>query len=86
MTFNSEQAESLWLRVSSLQPMLRSNVVIQPQEYRGVRWYMLQDQSSGRYCRINDLAYAFLGRLDGNLSVSEVLELTNRNRDETSQL
>ena len=86
MTLNPEQVDTLWQRVSSLRPMLRSNVVIQPQEYRGVRWYMLQDQSSGRFCRINDLAYAFVGRLDGNLSVSEVVELTNRNSDETNQL
>ena len=86
MTFNPEQVDTLWQRVSSLRPMLRSNVVIQPQEYRGVRWYMLQDHSSGKFCRINDLAFAFLGRLDGNLSVSEVLELTNRTRSEVDKL
>lgn len=86
MSFDLEQIDTLWQRVSTLSPKLRSNIVIQPQEYRGVRWYIIQDQSSGRYCRINSLAFAFVGRLDGIHTISEVLKKTNRNRADTDQL
>lgn len=77
MSSQLDQTELLWRRLSTLQPSLRANVRVLPQEYRGVKWYIIQDQNSGRFCRVNDLAYAFIGRLDGNLNVGEVLELTN---------
>jgi len=74
----ADQFEALWQRVSGLKPALRSDVQIHAHEFRGARWHVIQDHSSTRYCRINDVAYEFVGRLDGNHSVDEVLELINR--------
>ena len=33
---------------------------------------MLRDESNGRHLRFNALAYEFIGRLDGDLSVQEI--------------
>lgn len=85
MSIHADQSELLWRRLSNLQPALRAQVQVQPQEYRGVKWFIIQDQSSGRFCRVNHLAYAFIARLDGNLTVAEVLELTNGSKQDRLQ-
>lgn len=70
-------ADGLWQQVADLRPRLRHGVEILVQDYRGERWYLLHDKVSGRFLRFNASAYEFLGRLDGDLSVQEVLELAN---------
>ncbi len=63
-----------WPLVAGLRPRLRRHVRTYPQVYRGERWYVLRDESSGRHLRFNALAYEFIGRLDGDLSVQEICD------------
>lgn len=68
---------AFWAQVAELRPRLRSDVEILVQDYRGQRWYLLHDRGAGRFIRFNTAAYEFLGRLDGDRSVQEILELAN---------
>jgi len=61
-----------WSRIAKLRPQLRQHVHLYAQDYRGERWYVLSDQSSRRHLRFNSAAYAFIGRLDGDLDVESV--------------
>jgi putative peptide zinc metalloprotease protein len=51
---------------------LRAQVRVQRQHWRQQRWYVLSDGASGRQHRINEAAYQFIGRCDGQRSVQEV--------------
>lgn len=62
----------MWYRVADLHPCLRAHVHVNRQVYRGETWHMLQDTSSGRHHRLNEIAYQFAGRLDGRLNVQQV--------------
>ncbi|MCB1723017.1 MAG: peptidase M50 [Gammaproteobacteria bacterium] len=68
---------ALWRQVADLRPRLRHGVEILVQDYRGERWYLLHDKASGRFLRFNTVAYEFLGRLDGDLSVQDIIVLAN---------
>jgi putative peptide zinc metalloprotease protein len=61
-----------WTPLANLRPKLRKHVCTFPQQYRGERWFILRDQSSGRHLRFNESAYEFIGRLDGKYSVEEI--------------
>lgn len=61
-----------WSRIAKLRPQLRQHIRLYAQDYRGERWYVLSDQSSRRHLRFNSAAYAFIGRLDGDLDVESV--------------
>ncbi len=72
-----------WSSISGLRPKLRRHIRIYPQEYRGERWYILHDQSSGRHLRFNVGAYSFIGRLTGKASVQEICEQLASGPDNT---
>ncbi len=76
----------MWQQVADLRPQLRHGVEILVQDYRGERWYLLHDQGSGRFVRFNTVAYEFLGRLDGDLSVQEIFELANAGKEDEDVL
>jgi len=82
----SGNTEGLWQHVAHLRPSLRKHVRLLAQEYRGERWYLLHDESAGRFTRFNASAYEVLGRLDGDLTVQEILELANTGRGENDRL
>ncbi len=63
---------SNWQQIAGLKPQLRKHVRTYPQDYRGERWYVLRDESNGRLLRFNSMAYDFIGRLDGDLSVQQI--------------
>ncbi len=75
--------QSLWEHIAQLRPRLRGDVQLYPQVYRGERWYVLHDQSAAQYMRLNERAYAVLGRLDGDLTLEEILE--HANEEETRE-
>ena len=68
---------SLWEQVSELRPRLRRDVRTLVQDYRGERWYLLHDESGGRYLRFNAQAHEVLGRMDGDRTLQEILEQAN---------
>jgi putative peptide zinc metalloprotease protein len=61
-----------WYRAARLCPRLRAQVRVQRQHWRDQRWYVLSDAATGRQHRINEAAYQFIGRCDGQRSVHEV--------------
>ena len=61
-----------WYRVAALRPRLRPQVRVQRQSWRGQRWYLLCDDTSGRQHLINEAAYQFIGRCDGRRDVKTV--------------
>ncbi len=85
--------QSLWPHIAQLRPNFRGHIHLYPQVYRGERWYVLHDQSSGVYLRFNEHAYALLGRLEGDLTLDEIFEYANESaldypmsRDEIASL
>ena len=70
---------SQWYRVADLHPSLRKHVRIHRQVHRERIWYVIEDQATGRNHRLDPKAYAFVGRLNGSISVdrlwNELLEV-----------
>jgi putative peptide zinc metalloprotease protein len=70
-----------WYRVANLHPRLRKHVRIHRQVHRTRIWYVIEDEATGRNHRLDPKAYAFVGRLDGQVSVdqlwNELLEALN---------
>ncbi|HYI87600.1 MAG TPA: hypothetical protein VEX61_10940, partial [Burkholderiales bacterium] len=54
-----------WYRVAQLRPRLRSHFRIHRHEYRGRRWYVLQDAISRRSHRFDAQAYFIIGLMNG---------------------
>ena len=54
-----------WYRVAQLRPRLRSHFRIHRHEYRGRRWYVLQDGISRRSHRFDAHAYFLIGLMNG---------------------
>jgi putative peptide zinc metalloprotease protein len=61
-----------WYRVAELRPRLRSHARIHRHEYRGERWYVLEDRISRRSHRLNPVAYFLVGLMDGRRTVQEI--------------
>ena len=72
MASAAESPGADWSQIVDLRPELRSHVRVLPQDFRGQRWYLLQDLSSGRYLRVDQNAWAFIGRLDGEKRVGDI--------------
>lgn len=73
-----------WPMLATLTPQLRQHINTYPQDYRGDRWYILHDESSGRHIRFNQSAYEFIGRLDGDHSCEEIWQkIHNKQGEET---
>lgn len=82
----SQQAPSLWEHIADLKPRLRKDVRIRVQYYRGERWYILHDESSGQFNRFNASAFKVIGRLNGDFSIQEILHLANTSQDPSQAL
>lgn len=74
----TDYTDDLWQQLKLLRPRLRQHVHVLPREFRGVRWFLLQDETSGRYLRCDALAQAIIRQLNGELSLQEILERNNR--------
>lgn len=61
-----------WYRVGELRPRLRSHARIHRHEYRGERWYVLEDRISRRTHRFNPIAYFVIGLMDGRRTMQEI--------------
>jgi putative peptide zinc metalloprotease protein len=58
-------------------------VRVQRQQVRDRRWYLLVDAATGRQYRLNQQAYEFVGRCDGQQSVDEIWNhLLKKERDD----
>jgi len=61
-----------WYRVAGLKPRLRSHIRIHRQIFREKEWYVLQDQSTGRFHRISPEAYFITGLMDGKRTMADI--------------
>lgn len=73
-----------WHNVASLRPQLLPHARFYPHTYRGMRWFVLQDSTGGRYHRLSPGAYALVNKMDGASSVQELWdEACRKGGDET---
>lgn len=56
-------------------PRLRTQARIFRHVYRGEVWRVVQDQSSGKFLRLNAQAYRILGMMDGHRSLDQIWQL-----------
>ncbi|WP_168195173.1 hypothetical protein [Shewanella sp. SNU WT4] len=82
----TSQTSQLWQHIAELKPCLRKHVRILVQDYRSERWYLLHDESSGRFNRFNATAFEVIGRLNGDFTVQEIMHLANASLDATQAL
>src|SRR5258705_11748688 len=61
-----------WYRVAGQLLCLRPGVRIRRQNFRGERWFVLENPLTNEFFRLTPAAYAFLGRLDPTRAVEEV--------------
>ena len=76
-----QQIPEQWNHVAGLKPQLHKHVSVHPHDFRGSRWYILTDSARGKHLRFNDLAYEFIGRLDGDATVDEIYNQIEINTD-----
>ncbi len=67
-----QQQSASWYRVADLQPRLRSHVRVHRHEYRGERWYVIEDRISRRVHRFSPAAYFVIGLMNGRRSMQEI--------------
>jgi putative peptide zinc metalloprotease protein len=63
-----------WYRVADLRPRLRSHTQFSRHVYRDREWYVLQDNSTGRFHRFSREAYLIVGLMDGKRSMEGIWE------------
>jgi putative peptide zinc metalloprotease protein len=66
-----------WHSVAELKPRLIPQARINRHVYRQQVWYVVQDQSGGRYHRLSPGAYALVGSMDGTQTVQSLWEHAN---------
>ena len=64
-----------WYRIAKLKPKLRAHSEIHQHIYRGEKWYIMQDHTTGRFYRFSPMAYYIIGLMDGKLTIQELWEL-----------
>lgn len=69
---------SAWYRVAATRPRLRTHARLHRMRYRGALWYLLQDPVSNRVHRFTPAARFMIAAMNGERSVQQLWELTNR--------
>jgi putative peptide zinc metalloprotease protein len=64
-----------WYRIAKLKPKLRAHSEIHQHIYRGEKWYIMQDHTTGRFYRFSPMAYHMIGLMDGQRTIQELWEL-----------
>jgi len=66
-----------WYRVRDLKLQLRQHIKMHRNDYRGLIWYILEDQANGSSHRFNSTAYQVIGLLNGQQTVSQIWDVVN---------
>ena len=66
-----------WHSVAELKPRLTPQARIQRHVYRGQVWYVVQDQTGGKYHRLSPAAYKLIEGMDGVQTVQTLWEAAN---------
>jgi putative peptide zinc metalloprotease protein len=64
-----------WYRLAKIKPRLRAHSEIHRHIYRGEKWFVMQDHSTGRFYRFSPMAYHIIGLMDGKRTIQELWEL-----------
>lgn len=67
-----------WYRAAPLKPVLRAQVRIHRHTYRGQRWHVVQDLTTGQFLRFDSMAYRAISLMDGERSVDEIWHILVR--------
>src|SRR5436190_16810783 len=68
-----------WHSVAELKPRLMPQARITRHVYREQIWFVVQDQSGGRYHRLSPGAYGIVVHMDGTQTVQALWERANQN-------
>lgn len=71
-----------WHSVAELRPRLIPQATIHRHVYRNQIWYVVQDQSGGRYHRLSQSAHAIVASMDGSHTVEALWEQANTKADD----
>lgn len=83
MTNAPQTFSESWYRIAGQKLSLRPDVIVQRQNFRGQRWFVLQNPFSNQFFRLRPAAYEFVARLRRDRTVQEVWqECLNRFPDE----
>src|SRR5512144_2713718 len=61
-----------WYRIAGQRIYLRPDVRVRRQNYRGERWYVLENPFSNEFFRLRPAAYEFVARLRPDRTVEQV--------------
>ncbi|MFT5656428.1 MAG: putative peptide zinc metalloprotease protein [Arenicella sp.] len=67
-----------WYRIAALRPRLRNHIELHRHQYRGEQWYILQDDTSGRFHRFSPAAYQVIGLMDGRHSMDDIWKFASQ--------
>ena len=63
---------SLWYRIASIKPRLKSHVSIHRHKYRNQLWFVLYDQLTGKNHRFTPIANHLISKMDGDNTVQSI--------------
>lgn len=66
-----------WFKIAKLRPRLRSHARIYRQRYRGVTWFVVQDDQTGRFHRLAAVANRMIGLMDGRRTMDDIWHAAN---------
>ena len=69
---NGEATDPDWAQIAGHYFSLTANTNVTAQSFRGVRWYILKNDASSSFTRINASAYAFVSHLDGKETTESI--------------
>lgn len=67
-------ADNIWKKIANLRPSLPRHIQFQRRDYNDERWYLLQDNSNGRFHRLSPSAYLLLCLMDGHKTLQQILD------------
>lgn len=74
-----------WSRVAHLKPVLRTQLQIHRQLFRGEPWFVVHDPINNQFFRLNPIDYHLIGLMDGKRTVDEAWRFTlERYGDDTA--
>src|SRR6266542_3390022 len=72
MAATSSTFSESWHRIANQRLWLRADVRIRRQNFRGERWFVIENPLTNEFFRLTPAAYAFAGRLDPTRAVEAV--------------
>ncbi len=72
MAKSSPTFSESWYRVADQNIRLRTGIKVRRQNFRGERWFVLENPFSNQFFRLRPAAYEFVSRLSRNRTVEEV--------------